>query len=529
MSRHVATEMISNTPVIIGVGDIKNASTRIEDAHEPLQLMLRAIDSACSDTSLSASSISTLKRDLDTLSVVATWSWPYPDLPSLLSSHLGANPSSKTYTSHGGNQPAKLLDTAARRISLGQSKAAILTGGEALASLTACAAAQKLPPPGWTPLPKGTDVTSVFSPTTRGLGETYGGKHGVGNPVQVYPLYENGLRAHLGQTMHENHAESAELYAQFAQVAETHELAWNHGRKALTADEIGTVSKKNRMICFPYPLLMNAFNTVNLAAAVIVTSAGYAQELGVPESKFIYPLGGAGTADATDFWDRRDFYSSPAVSRSLDAALELSGLKIDNIDIVDIYSCFPCVPKIAARHFGWDPVRPPKPLTVLGGLTSFGGAGNNYSMHAITTIVKQLRQSKDRPRNALVMANGGVLSYQHVICLSNQPRKASKVYPSEAPLAELWDVPGPGVEERADGEAEIETYTVEFGRDGTPQKAFVLGRLRGKGTRFLANHGDQETLKQLSSDSKEPIGRTGIVKCTSEGRNVFSFAGSANL
>lgn len=48
------------------------------------------------------------------------------------------------------------------------------------------------------------------------------------------------------------------------------------------------------------PLLMNAFNTVNLAAACIVTSTEYARELGIPRSKWIYPLGGAGTQDSTD-------------------------------------------------------------------------------------------------------------------------------------------------------------------------------------------------------------------------------------
>jgi hypothetical protein len=46
------------------------------------------------------------------------------------------------------------------------------------------------------------------------------------------------------------------------------------------------------------PLLMNAFNTVNLAAACLLTSTEYARQLGVPESQWIYPLGGAGTKDS---------------------------------------------------------------------------------------------------------------------------------------------------------------------------------------------------------------------------------------
>lgn len=42
------------------------------------------------------------------------------------------------------------------------------------------------------------------------------------------------------------------------------------------------------------PLLMNAFNTVNLSAACVVTSTEYARQLQIPEDKWIYPLGGAG-------------------------------------------------------------------------------------------------------------------------------------------------------------------------------------------------------------------------------------------
>lgn len=40
---------------------------------------------------------------------------------------------------------------------------------------------------------------------------------------------------------------------------------------------------------------MNAFNGVNLSAACILTSTEHAKQLGIPESKWIYVLGGAGT------------------------------------------------------------------------------------------------------------------------------------------------------------------------------------------------------------------------------------------
>ena len=45
---------------------------------------------------------------------------------------------------------------------------------------------------------------------------------------------------------------------------------------------------------------MNALNTINLAGAVIMSSTEHARELGIPESKWIYALGGAGTRDSND-------------------------------------------------------------------------------------------------------------------------------------------------------------------------------------------------------------------------------------
>lgn len=39
---------------------------------------------------------------------------------------------------------------------------------------------------------------------------------------------------------------------------------------------------------------MNAFNTVNLAAACILTSVDQAEKLGISRDKWVYPLGGAG-------------------------------------------------------------------------------------------------------------------------------------------------------------------------------------------------------------------------------------------
>ncbi|WEW58666.1 hypothetical protein PRK78_004134 [Emydomyces testavorans] len=457
-------EKQTTTPVVIGVGDVKNASKQIEDAAEPLELILQAIDRALDDSGLpDQAAKEVLQSRIDSVDVVRTWTWPYPDLPGSIAGRLGIRPKHTAYSDHGGNSPGKLFDEAARRVASGQSTVALVTGGEALASLEAFARAKKIPPPGWTQPDE--PVTTVFSVKNAKLKESL--------PVHVYPLYENGFRAHLRQSFAENNQESAQLYGEFAKIAEGNPYAWSYGKTAETPESIGTVTKRNRLICFPYPLLMNAFNTVNLAAACLLTSTEEARKLGVPESRWIYPLAGAGTADS------------------------------DN-----------CLPIINS----------PTPITLLGGLTSFGGAGNNYSLHAITAMVRQLRKDKGRrPRHGLILANGGVLTYQHVVILSSQPREDGSSYPSKNPLPDiLKDVDVPVIDRRAEGEAVIETYTIEFNRDGTPFQGYVVGRLKRNNHRFIAHHADEISLKQLCSTSEEQIGRSGYV--TSDGeRNVFGF------
>lgn len=515
-------------PVIIGVADIKNKdrTLREDGSDEPLSLILQAIQEAIKDTGTSKSE--KLQISIDSISVVRPWSWPYPDLPSLLAEKLKVQPNYKTITPHGGNQPAKLLDEACRRISKGQTKVAIITGGEALDSLTQYVKAGSVPPPGWT---QAEDLESFASEALKPpSGSSLEGIHGLGAPIQIYALYENSLRAANKQSFAKNHDESAQMYAGFAQVSANNPYSWNFG-KADGKETIETVTLKNRMICTPYPMLMCAFNMVNIAGACIVTSDDYARELDVDESKWIYVRGGAGIAESEEFYYRTEYHHSPAISQSIDAALKVSELKKDEIDLHDFYSCFPVVPKLACKHLGLATFNPSKPITLLGGLTSFGGAGNNYSMHAITEMSRQLRKVQNEAKNGLILANGGVLSYQHVVILSSSPRRSE--YPASPPLSEYCNrLDASEFDNTAEGEAVIETYTVDYSRKGKPKRGHVIGRLVHNNHRFIANHGDEHTLNILADTTgKEVVGRKGKVFASTEdkGQNLFTFTSNEKL
>jgi hypothetical protein len=122
------------TPIIIGVADIKNRSTALADAHEPASLIYKAILAAIQDASAPNSAM--LQSAIDSIDVVRTWTWPYADLPGLLGEKLGVKDGLKRnfYSEHGGDKPGKLLDEAARRVARGEVGVAVVCGGEALAS-----------------------------------------------------------------------------------------------------------------------------------------------------------------------------------------------------------------------------------------------------------------------------------------------------------------------------------------------------------------------------------------------------------
>lgn len=70
-------------------------------------------------------------------------------------------------------------------------------------------------------------------------------------------------------------------------------------------------------------------------------------------------------------------------------------------------------------------------------------------------MVRELRMGNSQ--TGLILANGGVLTYQHVLCLSKQPRQDRSNYPLSNPLPRyITDIPIPSITAHAEGEAIIE-------------------------------------------------------------------------
>ena len=356
------------TPVLVGYGQV-NQHTDPSDAVEPVALMAQAARAAADPRVLAA---------VDAIRVVNLLSWRYRDPGLALGGLIGADAPATRYTGIGGNVPQTLVNQACLDIMAGRNEVVLLAGAETWRTRKAQKANGIRPD--WTsqdesvPVPPGAeDAVDMSSPAQDRVK--------LALPSHVYPLFEEALRVAAGETPDEHRRRIAELWARFNDVAQHNPHAWSN--QAYTAAEIGEAGPRNRMISWPYTKLMNSNNMVDQGAALILTSVGKAEQLQIPRDRWVFPYAGTDAHDTYLIGERASFSGSPAIRIAGRRVLELTGLGIDDIDAVDVYSCFPSAVQVAARELGLALDDPARPLTVTGGLPFFGGAGNNYSTHAI--------------------------------------------------------------------------------------------------------------------------------------------------
>jgi hypothetical protein len=76
------------------------------------------------------------------------------------------------------------------------------------------------------------------------------------------------------------------------------------------------------------------------------------------------------------------------------------------------------------------------------------------TVEAITAMARALRTKKYE--TGLILANGGMLTHQHALCLSARPRRDGSSYPKCNPLPAIVDEYSPSFTEIAQGTATIE-------------------------------------------------------------------------
>jgi acetyl-CoA C-acetyltransferase len=478
-------------PVLVGVGQLNQRVDLGADPLEPVDLMVEALRRASTDAG--TESPGSILTGADTVGVVSVLSWRYRDPAALVAERLGVQPRRTIYTSAGGNAPQSLLNQAALDIQDGRADLVLLSGAEAWRTRMAVRRLDQRPD--WTVQADDVVPTGVLG-HNEAMSHPAEQGQGIFMPVQVYPMFENALRATAGRSVDAHTAYIARLWARFSEVASNNPDAWI--QRAFSAAEIATPTVDNRMIGFPYTKLMNSNNAVEQSAALIVCSAERARSLGIPIDRWVFPWTGTDAHDTPFVSHRQDLHSSPAIRIAGRAALMLADIDIGDVSHVDLYSCFPSAVQIAAAELGLSLDRP---LTVTGGLSFAGGPWNNYVMHSIATMTRRLRE--DARSIGLVTANGGFVTKHAFGVFSTSPPAAGH-FRWSSPQDDVDATPARELAEQWDGPATVETGTVMHSRTGEPENGLLALRL-ADGRRAWGTTQDPDAMKLMITE--ELVGR----------------------
>lgn len=486
-------------PVIVGVGEVVDRPKDIAKGLEPLTLLEDALKRAEADSGAK------LLGEVQSLDVVNFMSWRYRDPEKQLAQRLGIAPAHLYYGPISGESPVRFLHEAAQRIMRGECSVAAIAGAEAQSTATkAQRAGIELP---WTPFAHDVEEPKRGAAFQKPLAVTLG----VFKPITVYPLYESATSAHWGQTPREALRESGDLWATYARVAADNPNSWL--KKQFTDDQITTPTPDNRMIAWPYTKLMVANPTVNMGAAVILTSLAKARAAGVPDSKLIYLLGGASAEEPRDYLTRDQFVESHAQTAVLKTVMDIVEGDGRKFDAIELYSCFPCVPKMARRTLGLGPDVQP---TVTGGLTFFGAPLGNYMTHAACAMVRRLRGGG---KLGLLYGQGGYVTKHHGLVLS----RAAPMTPVRQDISVQAEADRnrgnvPDFTTEASGKGKVEAFTVIYRGNGEVEHGVTMLRTEdGRRTLGRIPANDTATLTYLQNMDRTPVGTTGNIVTASDG------------
>jgi acetyl-CoA C-acetyltransferase len=482
------------TPVLVGLHQIVQRVDDPLEGDEPLEMMVQAVEGAAADAGSHA-----LVESADVVCVIKG-RWRYENPAGLVASRIGATRARSAATPYGGNVVQSVVNRFACEIRDGSRDVAILTGAENGRSLSrAKKQGVKLEyssAPGEPELQMGPELRMVHdAEIARKLVQ----------PITMYPIFENAIRYARGESIPEHRERVARMWAGFNAVAVDNPNAWI--REPIDAETIATASPSNRMLGFPYTLLMNSNDKVDMGAALVLCSVEAAERFGVPRNRWIFLHAGTDAHDHLFVSNRDDLHSSPAIRVAGRRALELAGTSAKEIDHVDLYSCFPSAVQVSAGELELPEGRP---LTVTGGLTFGGGPLNNYTMHGIARMGEVLRE--DPGSRGLCSANGGFLTKHAFGVYSTEPPAEGFRYESCQDEADTFPRREAVIDH--EGEATLESYTVMFGADG-PERAHAAFLL-ADGRRTWANSEDLELAAEMTRE--EFCGRSARI----DGQGTFT-------
>ena len=475
------------TPVLVGIG---TASRREEDffkALEPIDLMLEAVNAAGSDCGR-AEALAGVQYI-----AVPRGRWAYRNPAGMIAQAIGARHAVTTLATVGVLQQT-LIGEACSRIAQGDAHSALVTGADAgyrmlRAKIAGQHAGERDPADDGIVEP---DIT--LAPTDE-LRHPVEKRAGMRMPVGLYAIMESAWRARRGWSVDVHRDRLAQLGERFSQVAASNPHAWQ--RKAMTAQAIRDASERNPMQAFPYTRLHCSTWNVDQSAALLFCSAERARSLGIPRSRWVFPLASSESSHMVPVCARADLAACPGARIAGRAALDAAGLETDDIDLIDLYSCFPLAVQVYADALGLPESRR---LTLTGGMAFAGGPYNNYCFQAICRAAELLRSGKGR--TALISCVSGVLTKQGFgIWSLDEPKNGFANIDCTEAVAQQFSTLE--VIEDYTGEATVAGYTVLHGRGEMPRGVALVDTPQGR--RALTTTEDAGLVARLQQ--QEFVGR----------------------
>ena len=172
------------------------------------------------------------------------------NFPRSVMQRLGHQPQRAILDVAGGQSPQKLVNEFAEAIAAGQAQLVLLVGAEAMSTQRHLLSQNQKPD--WSEtIPGGLEdrgygIDGIMTPDLI--------RHQLWSAIPGYALFDNARRARLGQTRQAYRHSIGQLFAPFSHVAAQNPYAM--APKAYSAEELATVTERNRLVADPYTRLV---------------------------------------------------------------------------------------------------------------------------------------------------------------------------------------------------------------------------------------------------------------------------------
>lgn len=450
----MSSSAADRTPVLVGIGLTTRREEDYTQALEPMDLMLEAVAAAGADTT----SVGVL-QGLQYIAV-PRGRWNYSNPAGEIARRFNA-PEAVTVLTTPGVLQQTLIGEACARIANGQAHTTLVTGADAgyrilKAQIAKERAFERVQ----------ADEPDIYMQPKNELRHEVEKRAGMQMPVGLYAIMDSAYRAKQGWSIDEHRDRLAALWSKFSEIAERNPHAWQ--KKAVPAAAIREASERNPMQAFPYTRHHCSTWNVDQASALLFCSVARAEELGIPRSKWVFPLASVESNHMVAVSARADLAACPGAGITGRAALEAGGLTAEQVDLVELYSCFPLAVETYAAELGL-PLS--SDLTLTGGMAFAGGPYNNYFLQSTCRAVELLREGKGR--NALLSCVSGIVTKQAFALWSiDKPTRPFVHADLTAQVAREMEVRE--VLEDFSGDATVAGYTVLYGRWQVPKAVLLV-------------------------------------------------------